>query len=39
MSFQVGLILTGAIVVLAAIGMVGFLFWVRHCDKEASRLR
>ena len=36
LSFQLGLILTGAIVVLAAIGMAGFLILVRHHDKEAG---
>jgi len=36
MSFQLGVILTGAIIVIAAIGMAGFLIWVRNCDKEAG---
>jgi hypothetical protein len=36
MSFQLGVILAGAIIVIVAIGMAVFLIWVRNCDKEVG---
>ena len=36
MSFELGLILTGGIVVLAGIGMAGFLMLLRNRDTKDS---
>jgi|GEM_PF-4160846 hypothetical protein len=37
MSFELGLILTGSIVVLAGIGMAGFLMLLRNRDTKDSQ--
>lgn len=36
MSLEFGLILTGIVVVLAGIGMAGFLMWLRNRDYASS---
>ena len=36
MSLELGLILTGAIVVLSSIGMAGFLIWLRKREAKVD---